>query len=103
MRLPSGRLEIRLPLAAEMSISSLANPSASDIAITQNVSRHGARVAVCREWRPEEMVVVSAAPGFSERARIVYCQKIANEQFVAGIRLDGAADSWFASLKKLPR
>jgi hypothetical protein len=103
MRLPSGRLEIRLSLVAQMRISSLANPSTSDIAITQNVSRYGARVAVHREWRAEEMVLVSAAPAFSALAKIVYCQKIANQQFVAGIRLEGVAESWFASLEKLPR
>jgi hypothetical protein len=99
VRLPTGRVEVRLPLAAQVWVTSLDKPGVLEIATTQNVSRKGARISARREWLASERVLVSWPPAFYARARIVYCHQLPDEQYVAGVLLETPAESWFTRLE----
>ena len=99
VRVPTGRVETRLPLAAPVWVTSLDKPGVLEIAITQNVSHQGACIAARREWLAAEKVLVSWPPVFYARARIVYCHRLPDEQFVAGVRLENPAPGWLVNLE----
>ena len=100
MRIPIGRAESRVPLTAPLWVTSLTDPDRFELVTTENVSQRGARVAVRQQWQPHEGVLLSSPRGFRARASIIYCQRYPNEGFAAGVRLERAAESWFANLER---
>jgi len=83
-----GRFERRFPIVVVVRLSrpgSLA--SGEEVAYTDNISAHGARVVSSHPWRPGEQAQV--APLNEERpirGEVVYCQSVANARFCAGFR-----------------
>ena len=93
------RIGPRLSFNQAIWLTSLAEHGKIDTVVTQNVSDLGARAVARKPWEPGELVLVSCPPGFSGRARIVYCQRLPSEDFVLGFRLVDAAGNWIISVK----
>jgi hypothetical protein len=88
MSLPTGRSDRRI--MKEMAVE-LARPDASqprELAIAQNVSTRGMRVATEHVWLPGDPVLLrSPESGVRTQARVVYCQRIENNRFAVGLEL----------------
>jgi PilZ domain len=66
--------------------------------LTENVSAHGARVLVERKLPPGQHVLIkSPREGVRSQGRIIYCQRVAESKFVAGIELSGRVEPWARS------
>lgn len=52
------RMESRTRARVEVELSSPNGPSSNEITLTENVSRHGARVVTKRRWQPSDGVIV---------------------------------------------
>jgi hypothetical protein len=93
MAVPRGRSDKRI--AKEMPVG-LALPHASqlrEVAIAQNVSARGMRVATEHVWRPGDSVLLSSPEsGVRTRARVVYCQPMENNKFAVGLELFGSLE-----------
>jgi PilZ domain-containing protein len=89
------RLEERIPLKVRVDLSSLDIRKRTQEGITENVSRHGARVISSKPWQQNERLNVQSFPGdFRARARVVYCIPLATDSFAIGLRLLAAAGNW---------
>ena len=88
MTAPNGRSDRRI--TKEVAVE-LARPDASqlrEMAIAQNVSARGMRVATEHVWRPGDRVLLSSPEfGFRTQARVVYCQRLENNKFAVGLEL----------------
>ncbi|MCU1316635.1 MAG: hypothetical protein JWN63_1957 [Candidatus Acidoferrum typicum] len=96
MSLPTGRSDRRI--TKEVAVE-LARPDASqlsEMAIAQNVSARGMRVATEHIWRPGDRVLLSSPEsGIRTRARVVYCQRMENNRFAVGLEL---LTLWYARI-----
>ena len=76
----------------------LVRPGASqlrEMAIAQNVSTLGMRVATEVVWLPGEPVVLSSPEsGFRAQARVVYCKRMENNGFAVGLKLLTSLGEW---------
>ena len=76
----------------------LVRPGASqlrEMAIAQNVSALGMRVATEVVWLPGEPVVLSSPEsGFRAQARVVYCKRMENNGFAVGLKLLTSLGEW---------
>jgi len=85
MTAPNGRSDRRI--TKEVAVE-LARPDASqlrEMAIAQNVSARGMRVATEDVWLPGDPVLLSSPQsGVRTRARVVYCQRVENNRFALG-------------------
>jgi hypothetical protein len=88
MSLPTGRFDRRI--MKEVAVE-LARPDASqprELAIAQNVSTRGMRVATEHVWLPGDPVLLSSPEsGVRTQARVVYCQRMENNRFAMGLEL----------------
>ena len=88
MSLPTGRSDRRIP--KEVAVE-LARPDASqlrEMAIAQNVSARGMRIATEDVWLPRHPVLLSfPESGIRTQARVVYCQRMENNRFAVGLEL----------------
>jgi hypothetical protein len=94
------RTGARYSLSGVIWLTSLGQDQKIEVVVTQNVGHLGARAVARKWWEPGEAVLVSYPPGFSEQARIVYCQKLPSEDFVLGFRLVDTNRDWITSLKE---
>lgn len=96
MEVQSGRVEKRLPIRVPMWLTSFSHPGPVQRAVTENVSRTGARIVVSTRWPPEEPIVLLYSPGCIANAHVVYSHPLAhdNTQFVLGVRLLGTPRGW---------
>jgi hypothetical protein len=63
--------------------------------LTENVSAHGARVLIERKLEPGQLVLISSPKeGVWSQAQIVYCQRVAESGFAAGLELSGRVELW---------
>jgi len=95
MTAPNGRSDRRI--AKEVAVE-LARPDASqlkEMAVAQNVSARGMRVATEAVWLPRDFVLLSS-PEFGVRtyARVVYCQRTENNRFAVGLELLASLGEW---------
>ncbi len=86
MYLPTSRSDRRM--RKEVAVE-LARPDSSqprEMAIAENVSTRGMRVATHDIWLPGARVLLTS-PGFGvdTRARVVYCQHLGNDRFAIGL------------------
>jgi prophage tail gpP-like protein len=66
-----------------------------EVALAENVSAHGVRVLLERKWRPGQRVLVSSPKeGVRSQAKIVYCQRVAENRFAVGLELSGWVELW---------
>lgn len=93
--MPTGRSDKRI--TKEVAVD-LARPDASqpkEMAITQNVSARGMRVATEDVWLPGEPVLLSSPEsGFRTQARVVYCKRMENKRFAVGLELLASLGEW---------
>ena len=83
-----------------MELSSLDEPLVYEQALTENASRHGARVVTKKRWRRGESVLVRLPPG-SARARIAYCVALPADSFAIGLRCSSAVHDWMISRSEI--
>ena len=95
MKVPNGRSDRRITKEA---VVELARPDASqlrEMAIAQNVSARGMRVATKDVWLPGDPVLLSTPEsGVRTQARVVYCQRVENNRFAVGLELLAPLGKW---------
>jgi hypothetical protein len=95
MTAPNGRSDRRI--TKEVAVE-LARPDASqlrEMAIAQNVSARGMRVATEDVWLPGDPVLLSSPEcGVRTQARVVYCQPVENNRFAVGLELLAPLGEW---------
>lgn len=95
MSAPTGRFEKRNARAVTIEICAPRDPTVRERALTENVSRHGARVLAEREWRPGlQVLVISPREGVRSQAQVVYCQRVAEGRFAVGLELFAPVMFW---------
>jgi hypothetical protein len=76
-------------------ISAPDEPSIIEITLTENVSRHGARVVTKRHWELNDSVIVKLLRGNQRLgARIAYCKPLKRDAFAVGLQFSSAVGSW---------
>jgi hypothetical protein len=86
MRVRSGRLEKRIPLAAPVEISSL-QVAATERTTTENLCSLGIRILTQRARELNERVWVRfPAEDLRTIARVVYCQRLPDGRFGVGLQ-----------------
>ena len=89
------RKEHRTPRRVALELSGSDRPLIYEITITENVSRHGARVVTNRRWYPHDSVLVRLPEEvLPARARITYCQPLKGAEFAMGLQFSLAVYSW---------
>lgn len=62
--------------------------------VTDNISRHGARVLTSRALRPNQRLILRSMLGsYRSRARVVYCVR-EGEMYAVGLQLYASAGEW---------
>lgn len=99
----TGREEKRLPIMMEAKLASAENANAEreEKVHVENISAHGARLYATSPWRLGEQVEIT--PVVEEpalRGDVIYCQKLGEDRFVVGLRLETGPGLW-SVLRKL--
>ncbi len=88
---PARRIESRTPTIVAVELSILDEPLTMEIASTENISLHGARVVTRRRWQPNDRVLVHSLRGdVGSQARVVYCEALQKNAFAIGLELFSA-------------
>jgi hypothetical protein len=81
------RMESRVPDRVGMELYSPDGPSIIEITLTENLSRHGARVFAKRPWQANDSVIVKLLRGGKRTpARIAYCKRLKGDSFAVGLQ-----------------
>jgi PilZ domain len=81
-----GRKEKRNHKALLAMLSSGTRPLTLMLASTENVSSRGMRVQTDRPWKPDTRLLVETSESErSARARVIYCETLANTTFAVGL------------------
>jgi hypothetical protein len=92
MPVRSGRLEKRIRLVAPVEICSVQNPAATERTTTENFSSLGIRILTQRARAlNEQLWVRSLDEDLRTLARVVYCQRLPDGRFGAGLQFQGQA------------
>lgn len=95
MKTLARRLEDRIPLTVRVDLCSLDIRKRAHQGVTENVSRHGARVLTSKPWKPNQRLNIHSLPGdFRGRARVVYCEPRGTDSFAIGLQLLATAGNW---------
>jgi PilZ domain-containing protein len=87
------RRERRTPVKVGLELSSLDEPLTHEMALTENVSRQGARVITKKRWRTSYRVLVRLPRRDEQsRARIAYCDALPGDAFAIGLQFSSAVD-----------
>ena len=82
------RKEKRNPERQQVLLSSAADPSSIESALTENVSSRGLRVRTERPWTPDTLVIVLTCESeLWARGRVAYCQSLPDYTFAIGLEL----------------
>ena len=91
----NGRSERRIAKTVNLELRLRDAPVPGKIALTENVSAHGARVVGQRNLQPGQQVLVSSPKeGVRSQARIVYCQRVGESEFLVGLELSSRVELW---------
>jgi len=91
----SGRLEKRIRLAVPVEILNPQNPAAAERTTTENVCSLGMRVLTRRARDLNERLMIRSLGGdLQTLARVVYCQRVAENRFALGLELSRAVAVW---------
>jgi hypothetical protein len=89
------RTEGRTQFRADVELISIDEPIVREIAVTENVSRYGARVVTKTLWRPEAGLTVKLLQeDLPYDARIAYCSPSPDETFAVGLQFKLPVVSW---------
>ena len=92
------RAEERIAAEVSLGLASLDEPLSYEKVLTENASRHGARVVAKKPWRPNDRVLVRSPLGEERaRARIAYCSALPGGAFVVGLQFSLGIDEWVPS------
>src|SRR2546422_11680006 len=95
MPVPTGRFEKRIARAVTVEIRPEDEGMPRARTLTENVSPHGARVLMEREWRPgQQGMVISPKGGVGALGEIVFCELFAECRFAVGLGLSVRVESW---------
>ena len=98
MPMPTGRIEKRIARAVTVEIRPEDEGMPKERTLTENVSAHGARVLMDREWRPgQRVMVISSKEGLWALGHIVYCELLAESRFAVGLELSVRVEPWAKS------
>ena len=98
MPMPTGRTEKRIARAVTVEICPEDEGMPEERALTENVSPHGARVLMGRQWRPgQQVMVISPKEGVCALGQIVYCEVLAESRCAVGLELSVRVDLWAKS------
>ena len=93
--MPTGRFEKRIARAVTVEIRPEDEGMPKERTLTENVSPHGVRVLMDREWRPgQRVMVISPKEGVRARGQIVYCEVLTESRFAVGLELSVRVESW---------
>jgi hypothetical protein len=91
----NGRSEKRIAKTVKVEVSLVDEPTLKENALTENVSAHGVRVLTYLRFRlKQQAVVISPNEGVWSRAKVVYCQAVAENRFAVGLELVGRVEPW---------
>jgi hypothetical protein len=89
------RIERRTSAKVGVALYSPDEPLPLEMALTENVSPHGARVVTKKRWRPNDCVLVRLPWGDEPaRAQIAYCDALPGEVFAIGLQFSSTAGDW---------
>lgn len=81
-----GRKEKRAPITMPLCLVTAEDLLLAEKVVTVNVSPRGARVVTKRHWQAEERPwLASLSSEFRVRARVIYCQPLADGHFCVGL------------------
>ncbi len=92
-------MEKRLPIAIVVRLTHAQDQPANgaELAYTDNVSAHGARVVSGRPWQTGEAAqVTSLKDEITIRGKVVYCQKLPDDRYLIGLNFRGRGVTWSA-------
>ena len=91
----NGRSERRIPKTVSVEVRLVDDPTLQEHTLTENVSAHGVRVLMQQSLRPKQQaVVISPNEGVSSPAKVVYCQRAAENKFAVGLELSARVEPW---------
>ena len=89
------RLEERKYMRVGVDLCSVNLRTPAHSGVTDNVSRHGARVLTSKPLRPNERLDLRSLLGsYRSRARVVYCVPAQNGLYAIGLQLYASAGHW---------
>jgi hypothetical protein len=92
------RMEARIPTRVGLELSGPDEPLIYETTLTENVSRHGARVVTKRRWSPNDSVLVKLPQErLPSSARITYCQHLKGDEFAMGLQFSLVVYDWIGS------
>ncbi len=98
MPVPTGRFEKRIARTVSVEVRPDDEGMPEERALTENVSPHGARVLMGRQWRPgQHVLVISSSEGVRSPAQVAYCERLAEKRFAVGLELSVRVDLWTKS------
>ena len=95
--LPDGRSSRRIPTGVAVRLSRVQSPQAGEeeIAYTENVSAHGARLISRSEFHPgEEVRVTIVKNGTAILGSVVFCRILDNGRFCVGLNFQDQPVPW---------
>ena len=91
------RMEHRTLVRVEVQLLSTHATLINEFALTENVSRYGARVVTKTQWQPNQDVTVKLLQkNLSNRARVAYCNPVKEEEFAVGLQFSYPVATWTA-------
>ncbi|MGB7284337.1 MAG: PilZ domain-containing protein [Candidatus Acidiferrum sp.] len=92
----SGRAERRLPIIVVVRLAPVerAAGEAEERTYTDNVSAHGARLFSKRPWKPDDEILVTPRNEETTSAKVVYCQRLADDHFAIGVKFQNGGGEW---------
>jgi len=94
-----GRMEKRLPIAIVVRLNQAQDRpvNTAELAYTDNLSAHGARVISSRPWQIGEVAQVTCLKDeITIRGKIVYCQKLMDDRYCIGLNFHDRRVTWSA-------
>jgi hypothetical protein len=95
MTAPNGRSDRRITKEVAVELARADASQLREMAIAQNVSARGMRVATEGVWLPGDPVLLSSPEsGARTQARVVYCQRMESNRFAVGLELLAPLGEW---------
>jgi hypothetical protein len=89
------RIQKRTAARVALQVANAKQPLIAELAFTENVSLHGARIVTRRAWEPGERVIVQSYHGsIQSRASVVYCHRLTEKRYGVGLELHSAVGTW---------
>jgi len=92
-------MEKRLPIAIVVRLNQPQDRpvNTAELAYTDNLSAHGARVISARPWQIGEAAQVTCLKDeITIRGKIVYCQKLMDDRYCIGLNFQDRRVTWSA-------